>query len=519
MLEHLRDMQSILEWHKKRGSLLEIEKEVDWRYEMASINKNMEGGPAILFHKIKDYPGVKVASNIFNTREAMAEMLGIEGGVEYTGRHWLEKEKGTEMTPPKIVDNAPCQENVITGKDINILKAMPVPFQGPLDAGRIITSGNGMVKIPETGGFNISFQRMNPRWPNASSINVTPGKHLRDVLLKARKVEHKHVPITVNIGGPPTQIIMAGGGTQSTLQPYGYDELALAGALQGGPMEIVPAKTIEGAWSIANANFVLEGYVDFQQAADECYDGELGKRLFMGEYHGYYGKSWRMFKFVCTGITHRNNPIYYFPLADHLEAVNLCAPYSEAAVYDVCKRIDPTVFDTCYIPSCMRAMQGIAIRVNKNKQRDEGLQTNMMMAALGAQVAFQWVMAVDQDIDITSSDDILWALIFRTDMKDDVTVVSGGRIEEASPSTSHTGIMHKAAFDATIPLENQWSFKRTNFPPIDLEKFVKKEVIDKIRLQQSDYGRMLGTKWTTMEMGPGSSAEATGNKTLDLCSP
>jgi len=36
MLEHLRDMQSILEWHKKRGSLLEVEKEIDWKYEIAS---------------------------------------------------------------------------------------------------------------------------------------------------------------------------------------------------------------------------------------------------------------------------------------------------------------------------------------------------------------------------------------------------------------------------------------------------------------------------------------------------
>ena len=499
MQEHLRDMQSIVNWHKERGSLLVIDKEVDWKYEIAGIVKKLEGGPALLFTNIKDYPGIKIASNIFNSRETMAEMLGIEGGIEYTGKHWVEKEK--EMVLPKVVDNAPCQQNVITGGDIDILKSMPVPLQSPLDAGRIITSGNAMVKIPQTGGFNISFQRMNPRWPNASSINVTPGKHLLDVLLPARKVEKRHVPITINIGGPPTQIIMAAGGTQSTFTPYGFDELALAGALQGGAMEIVPAKTIEGAWSIANANFVLEGYVDWDESVEECEDGELGKQLFMAEYHGYYGKCWRVFKFTCTGITHRNDPIYYFPLADHLEAVNICCPYVEATVYNACKRIDPNVFDTCYVLPSMRAMQGISLRVHKQKKRDEGIQTNMMMAALGSQVAFQWIVAVDQDIDITSADDVMWALIFRTDMKNDLTVTSGGRIEEASPSTAHSGMIAKACFDATVPLENQWSFKRPNFPAVDLEKFLSKEVIKSIGNLQSDYGKMLSKNLTTLETG------------------
>jgi len=498
MLEHLRDMQSIVDWHKERGSLLVIEKEVDWKYELAGVVKKLEGGPAILFTNIKDYPGARIACNIFNTREAMAEMLAIEGGIEYTGRHWIER--GKELIPPKIVEKAMCQENVITGDEINLLKAMPVPLQSPLDAGRIITSGNVLVKIPETGGFNVSFHRMNPRWSNASSLNVTPGKHLLEVLLKARKVEKRHVPVTINIGGPPTQIIMAGGGTQGTFNPYGYDELALAGALQGGPIEITPAKTIEGAWSIANANFVLEGYVDWQETADECDDGELGERLFMAEYQAYYGKTWRVFKFVCTGITHRNNPIYYFPLADHLEALNLCSPHVEAAVYDACKRIDANVFDTCYVLPPMRSLQGIVLRIHKRKKRDEGIQVNMMMAAHGAQVAFNWVIAVDQNIDITCTDDVLWAMIFCTDMKNDLTVTSGGRSDEATPLTGHSGVISKACFDATVPLVNQWSFKRPNFSAVDLGKFISREVMDQIESQKSDYAKTLSRKWTTLDV-------------------
>lgn len=499
MFEHLKDLQSILDWHKERGSLLVIDKEIDWKYEISGVIKKLEEGPALLFTNIKGYPGMKIASNIFSSRKTISDMLGIEGGIEYTGRHFMEK--GRECISPRIVDSAPSQENVITGGNIDFLKILPVPMQNPNDAGRIITSGIAMVKIPETGGFNISFHRMNPREPNASSLNVLQGRHLLDVLLKARKVEKRNVPVTINIGGPPTQIIMAAGGTQSTFTPYGYDELALAGALQGAPIEIVPAKTIEGAWSIANASFVLEGYVDWRDTTLECEaedDSAVGKRMFMAEYHGCFGFSWRVFKFVCTGITHRNNPIYYFPIADSLEGICLCSPCVEAAVYDTCKKIDPTVFDTCYVLHPMRGVQGIVLRINKRKKRDEGMQVNMMMAALGAQGAFQWVIAVDQDIDITSTDDVLWALIFRSDMKNGLTVLPGSRVEGTFVSTAHSGVIYRACFDATVPLENQWYFKRPNFPYVDLEKFISKETIEKIRCQQSDYAKMLSTRWTTL---------------------
>ena len=128
------------------------------------------------------------------------------------------------------------------------------------------------------------------------------------------------------------------------------------------------------------------------------------------------------------------------------------------------------------------------------------MQVNMMMAAHGAQVAFHWVIAVDQDIDITCTEDVLWAMLYRTDMKNDLTVTSGSRSDEASPSTAHSGVICKAFFDATVPLENQWSFKRPNFPTVDLEKFMSREVMGQIERRKSDYSKMLSSKWTTLEL-------------------
>jgi len=58
--------------------------------------------------------------------------------------------------------------------------------------------------------------------------------------------------------------MMAGSGFTYVILPRGCDELGVAGALQGFPVELVKART-QDAWSIASAEYVVEGYIDTTQ--------------------------------------------------------------------------------------------------------------------------------------------------------------------------------------------------------------------------------------------------------------
>ncbi len=57
--------------------------------------------------------------------------------------------------------------------------------------------------------------------------------------------------------------------------PTGEDEIGAAGALQGSPVEIVRAKTVD-AYAIANAEWVIEGYI---MPSERVWETEEAKRL------------------------------------------------------------------------------------------------------------------------------------------------------------------------------------------------------------------------------------------------
>jgi 4-hydroxy-3-polyprenylbenzoate decarboxylase len=481
MGKNVADTREAIEYFTKRGELLVIDKEIDPVYDLAGFIQAMEGGPVLLFNNIKGYPGHRVISNIFATRKRLADFVGASS-IEYTAKYLVEAARNP--IPPKVVSEAPCQENVID-KDIDLLKILPIPIQTPRDAGHIITGGQILVKIPDSNAFNISFHRLAVRGKDYCSIGLSEARHLTEVVAQARR-KKINVPITINIQAIPG-IILTSGAETSTLMPYGYDELGFAGALQGSPVEIVPARTVEGAWSLANSEWVLEGYIDTQTRIHEESHEEPGKHFFMPEYPGTMGQGWRTLKVQITGITYRNNPIYYFPIASTLASVNLLAVGVEGAAYEVCKRINPVVFDTCFCLPFMRGCFGLVLRVNKRTPRDEGVQTQLIHAALGSSTEIRWVIAVDRDINITDTNDVMWAVITRVNVKEDIFIGTkgAGTFEQEHLHGAESGLVYKVGIDATLPLHLAFWFERARFPKVNVENWIPKEKLAEIQAKQA----------------------------------
>jgi len=88
---------------------------------MAAITKSFDGGPALIFDRIKGYPGWKAVTNLMSRRERIA---GFFEGYK-TGDPTSILKRSFIQAPPRVIDHAPCQE-VVMDRGIDILGYLPV---------------------------------------------------------------------------------------------------------------------------------------------------------------------------------------------------------------------------------------------------------------------------------------------------------------------------------------------------------------------------------------------------------
>jgi len=187
---------------------------------------------------------------------------------------------------PKKVKDAPCQEVIDNKPD---LSKLPILKTWPLDGGRFITLPMVFTRDPETGKQNCGMYRMHVY------DEKTTGMHWhihKDSAMHYRKYKElgKIMPVSVAIGSDPAVIYSA-----TAPLPYGVDEMIFAGFLRKNSVEMVKCITSDIEVP-ANAEIVLEGYIDPQELRDE---GPFG------DHTGFYSPvdKFPVFHVVC--ITHR----------------------------------------------------------------------------------------------------------------------------------------------------------------------------------------------------------------------
>ena len=169
-------------------------------------------------------------------------------------------------------DEAPCQEHVIKSpKDVNehVVPIRHTTYEPELTVG----SGIRCVTGPEfDGGSDLGYNRMNFRWGNVGTFQISPGSHMWQVVNKYYK-DDKPVPITMCFGVPPACTLLAGAGFDYAILPMGCDEIGIAGAVQGTPIRLVKARTVD-AMALADCEVVLEGYVNPRDRRFETQESE-----------------------------------------------------------------------------------------------------------------------------------------------------------------------------------------------------------------------------------------------------
>lgn len=503
-VKNMTSLRGMVEFLENEGELIRIKKEVDPIYEVSGIQMALEGGPAILFENIKGYPGARNIGNIFSTRSRAAMIFDVE---DHRKLKFKCLEAMKKPIPPEVVEDGPCQEVVIT-EDIDVMGTLPIIKHTEKDAGRIIGGGNNFISGEYFhGGTQISFNRLHFRGKDWSTILAFFGTHLGESFLEHKG---KRVPMTINIGTPPAVMLVAGGSVMHTILPAGTDKLGIAGGMQGSPVGLVKAKTVD-AYSLAESEWVIEGYVDTTQRVWESEEAEkqseYGSAPFFPEWPGYLGRCVRTFKFQATAITHRKDkPIFFTPLAHSFEGDILVAVLREACFYEMAQRIVPGFVEDVNIPEGIAPRAQVVFQVRKKRPADEGYQRNIITSAFGATQGLYLIVVVDEDVDIYSADDILWAITTRVDPDQDIMRGSaGGRgspmlpIERLGTSGKKVaGSMYKGGMgiDATVPFEEKWQFERGQYPVdrVDIGKWLSEREIEAVRIKQSDFAKVMSKR-------------------------
>jgi 4-hydroxy-3-polyprenylbenzoate decarboxylase len=501
----ITSLRSTIEWLRAEGLLLETDKEVNPDLEITGLQKHFDGSYPMLFNRVKGKPHARAITNLFSDIRIVERMFGWADATERTRKLAYAL---THPLKPVTIDqkDAPCQEHVITD-DLDVNKWITAIRHTALEPELTIGSGiRCIVGAYFDGGSDLGYNRMNFRWGNVGTFQISPGSHMWQVITK-----HYHddqpIPITMCFGVPPACTLLAGAGFDYVILPKGCDEIGIAGAVQGTPVRLVKARTVD-AYALADSEYVLEGYIHPRDKRYETGEAEKagvqGKTFFHPEWAGYMGKAYKAPTFHVTAITMRkpeSKPVI-FPLGVHtFDDSNIDTTVREAAIYELCERLQPGIIQDVHIPYCMTDWGGCIIQVRKRNQIEEGWQRNFLSAILSCSQGMRLAIAVSPDVDIYSMDDIMWCLTTRVNPKTDIlNPLPGGRGQTFMPAermtagekawtASNTQFEGGMGIDATVPFGYEKDFHRPVYPVdrVKPEDFFSKADVAKARARMEGW--------------------------------
>jgi 2,5-furandicarboxylate decarboxylase 1 len=395
----------------------------------------------ILLENLKGFDGWQLADILVQTRQTQAIALGTtpENVVSFLA------ERMFDVGPAKarLVETGPCKDVKYVGDEVDIHK-IPIPIHTVGDGGRYLGSGLTTTKDPDTGVMNVSIIRTHLRdgEPNRVGFWMAARHNWAHYMKYTERGEP--MPMAYVIGMHPAYEILANFSGPND----DFDEYELAAGVIGDDLEMVRCETIDLEVP-AYAEVVIEGLVPPHVREPE---GPFG------EFTGYQGgKTGTAPVMEITGITHRKNPIFRHMQAtmftDHQPLVALPM---EATIFNRVQGVHgKTLIHDVHVPP----WASLFITVVQLTARWDGQARDVGLAALaGPNLHPKIVILVDEDVDIYSGKDILWAVSTRVDPQKDVIVIPHERIHPLDQSVpalpdevTMMRIGGKMVIDATKP--------------------------------------------------------------------
>ena len=430
-----RDLRDFIEQLEQRGELRRIAVEVDPRLEMTEICDRVlkAGGPALLFTRPKGNT-IPVLSNLFGTPLRVALGMGEDkvDALREVGKLLAmlkepEPPRGLKDAwdklpvlrqvlnmEPRVVGNAPCQEQVWEGKDVD-LGRLPIQTCWPGDIAPLITWGLVVTRGPQKSRQNLGIYRQQVIAPDKVIMRWlgTRGGALdyRDHCLAHPQ---DPFPLAVALGADPATMLGA-----VTPVPDSLSEYQFAGLLRGAKTEI--ARCLSHDLQVpASAEIVLEGHI---------HPGETALEGPYGDHTGYYNEQERFPVFTIARITSRRDPIYHSTYTGKPpdEPAVLGVALNEVFVPLLQKQF-PEIVDF-YLPP-----EGCSYRLAVVSMRKQyaGHAKRVMFGVWSFLRQFMYtkfIIVTDDDVNIRDWKEVIWALTTRVDAQRDTLIADNTPID------------------------------------------------------------------------------------------
>ena len=460
------DLRTWLDKVDELGQLMRVDN-VHWDLELSTlteiINERTKTRPALLFDAIKDYPrGFRVAANLVSSTQRLALTLGMDSNLSEMEfiQAWRRQVKRIVPIKAERCSSGALFDNVQKGNEIDVLK-FPVPRWHELDGGRYIGTDDLVItRDPEEGWVNVGTYRIMVHGPDRLGLHMSPGKHGR-----VHKDKHhqlgKPLPVAVSFGHDPINFVVASTDVPNRINEYDY-----AGGILGRPLQVVQGP-LTGLPIPADAEIAIEGEVGVNDVMPE---GPFG------EWTGYYASNQPAVPVIqVKAVYFRNDPILCgFPLLKPSSGDNLHFSLMRSAL--IWNALDeagvPDVTGVWCHPSGGRFLTVLSI---KQRYPGHARQAGMIASQCrsGAYLG-RYVVVVDDDVDITNSEEFLWALSSRSDPAQSIDILRRAWSGPLDPRIARDEVGHssRAVIDATRPYEWRDKFPKVSGASTDLKQQV-----------------------------------------------
>ncbi|MDQ1452685.1 MAG: 4-hydroxy-3-polyprenylbenzoate decarboxylase [Acidobacteriaceae bacterium] len=519
----------------RAGELRRIREEVDPILEIAEITDRVSkagrpggvpgyapGGPALLFERVKGYPGASVLMNQFGSQRRMEMALEATSLDDIAGRieallemkspeGMLSKLKMLPMLAeigkyfPKVVParEALCKQ-VIRRDGFSVLD-FPVLQCWPMDGGRFITLPLVVTKDPRGsdghGKRNMGMYRMQVYDGQTTGMHwqrqKVAAEHFRERLRMAAgenatgSVTAARIDIMASTGGGSTRVAGSVAGmpavTTTDLRgermevavaigtdpattfsaivpaPPEVEEYIIAGFLRQAPVELVQCETVD-LQVPAHAEIVLEGYVEL---------GEMRSEGPFGDHTGFYTLPDDYPVFHITCITHRKDPIYASTIVGKPPMEDAWMGLAVERIFLPLIRLSaPEIVDIHLPPEAV--FHNLMIVSIRKSYAGQARKVMSAIWSLGQAMFTKCIIVVDEDCDVHDVAEVTLRVANNIDPERDIQFTLGP-IDSLDHSSRLPNYGSKMGIDAT----RKWAaegFHRPWPPMIEMDAATKARV-------------------------------------------
>jgi len=430
---------------------------------IVDIGQEKVGSSALLFEDIRGFPSnYKIIANTVFSKERIALTLGLptETRKMEIVNHWRKFLSNSKRIASKTVSNGPILENVHLGKQVDVT-AIPTPIWHEKDGGPFIGTGCMVIqRDPDSGWVNVGCYRVQTFDPTTLGIMITAGKH-GDNILKKYWDREESCPVAISLGQHPLLLMMAG------LQiPYGVCEYDVLGGLTGEPLEVVSGPVTKLPIP-AFSEIVIEGEIPFGKTRVE---GPFA------EWTGYYASGARPQPIIeVKSLLFRNNPIMVgsIPRKPPNDDLYYFGYLGSGAIWNQLEGAGLEGIKGVWGLEASGSKMFIVVSI---QQMYPGHAKQVALATTSCHsgaYANRYVVVVDEDIDPTNINDVIWAMCTRVDPREDIEVIRrnwSSPLDPMSYPEDNPMFNARILIDACIPWDRRHNFPKVAQTSVELRK-------------------------------------------------